>query len=247
MQPAVEALSAHFDTVTFSLKASTTLDGYVDQVSDLLAARRIGPSRHLRRVVRRRRGAAIRGAASGRGLLRWSSRPRPRQDGTSSAATSFYARLPRLFGPLFLVEIAMAHARRARGRAAGSACATPLQAPCDSNRAGSADLVPRDGRPCSPHAIDRSPARLRQHHGADAGRHRRRPARPRRSRRRFVGIRASNCRRTRRGARSDRPSWFGDAAGRVRRADRATSCATCRGGGARACDGRVPEPPDAAS
>jgi pimeloyl-ACP methyl ester carboxylesterase len=103
MRPTLDALSAHFDALTFSLENSTTLDGYVGQVVDLLAARRIdravicGVS--FGGVVAVRLAAAHPEHVS---ALVLASTPapgwhlKPRHD--------FYARLPRIFGPLFLVE-----------------------------------------------------------------------------------------------------------------------------------------------
>ncbi len=103
MRPAVDALSAHFDAITFSLEDSTTLDGYVGQVADALAARGID-----RAVIC---GVSFGGVVAARFAavhpervlaLVLASTPapgwhlKPRHD--------FYARMPRIFGPLFLVE-----------------------------------------------------------------------------------------------------------------------------------------------
>ncbi|HEY2905089.1 MAG TPA: alpha/beta hydrolase [Vicinamibacterales bacterium] len=103
MRPTVDALSAHFDAVTFSLEDSTTLDGYVSQVADVLAARRIE-----RAVIC---GVSFGGVVA----LRFAAVHPERVLALVLASTpapgwhlkrrhDFYARLPRIFGPLFLVE-----------------------------------------------------------------------------------------------------------------------------------------------
>ncbi len=103
MQPAVDALSAHFDAITFSLQDSTTLEGYVRQVVDLLASRRID-----RAVIC---GVSFGGVVA----LRFAAACPDRILALVLASTpapgwhlkrrhDFYARMPRIFGPLFLAE-----------------------------------------------------------------------------------------------------------------------------------------------
>lgn len=103
MRPAVDALSAHFRVLTFSLDDATSLDGYVDQVVHALDERNIGR-------------AVILGVSFG-GLvaLRFAAAYPERTAALVLASTPapgwhlrprhlFYARLPWIFGPLFLIE-----------------------------------------------------------------------------------------------------------------------------------------------
>jgi len=102
MRPAVEALSAHFDVITFSLRGDR-LDDYVDQVRRGLDDREIdravicgvsfGGIVALRfaALYPERTRALVMVSTPGPG---WHLRPRH----------DFYARWPRVFGPLFLAE-----------------------------------------------------------------------------------------------------------------------------------------------
>jgi 3-oxoadipate enol-lactonase len=103
MRPTVDALSAHFDAVTFSLRDAGTLDGYADQVIEVLAEHRLDR-------------AVICGVSFG-GLvaLRVAAAHPDRTIALVLASTpapgwhlkprhELYLKLPRVFGPLFLVE-----------------------------------------------------------------------------------------------------------------------------------------------
>jgi pimeloyl-ACP methyl ester carboxylesterase len=103
MQPAIDALSAHFRVVTFSLRDAPTLDAYVDQVAQLLVEHRLD-----RAVIC---GVSFGGVVA----LRFAAAHPDRVLALVLASTpapgwhlkrrhDFYARLPRIFGPLFLVE-----------------------------------------------------------------------------------------------------------------------------------------------
>jgi len=103
MQATVDALSAHFDVVTFSLADSTTLDGYVGQVADALAARRI--DRAVICGVSFGGVVAVRFAAvHPERVLALVLASTPAPGWHLKRRHDFYARLPRIFGPLFLVE-----------------------------------------------------------------------------------------------------------------------------------------------
>ena len=104
MRPTVKALSRHFDVHTFSLRdAARSLDDYVQQVSDTMSGRGI-------------EGAVICGVSFG-GLiaLRFAATHPSRTRALILASTpgpgftlrprhKLYARLPWIFGPLFLIE-----------------------------------------------------------------------------------------------------------------------------------------------
>jgi pimeloyl-ACP methyl ester carboxylesterase len=103
MRPAVDALSKHFRVMTFSLGNAPTLDAYVDQVVGTMDAE------HVERAV-------ILGVSFG-GLvaLRFAATCPERTDSLVLASTPapgwrlrprhlLYSRLPRIFGPLFLME-----------------------------------------------------------------------------------------------------------------------------------------------
>lgn len=102
MRPAVDALSAYFDVITFSLRGDQ-LDDYVDQVRHALDDRQLdravicgvsfGGIVALRfaSAYPERTRALVLVSTPGPG---WHLRPRH----------DFYARWPRVFGPLFLAE-----------------------------------------------------------------------------------------------------------------------------------------------
>jgi len=104
MRPAIDALSRHFEVHAFSLRGSAaTLDEYVDQAVETMT------NRHIDRAV-------VCGVSFG-GLvaLRFAARHPSRTQALVLASTPgpgftlrprhrFYARFPRMFGPLFLLE-----------------------------------------------------------------------------------------------------------------------------------------------
>jgi pimeloyl-ACP methyl ester carboxylesterase len=103
MRPTVDALSADFDVVTFSLRNAPTIDEYVEQVRAALSERGID-----RAIVC---GVSFGGVIA----LRFAAAHTDRTSALVLASTpgpgwhlkrrhELYARLPRLFGPLFLVE-----------------------------------------------------------------------------------------------------------------------------------------------
>jgi len=103
MQPAMDALAAHFRAVTFSLRDRPTLDGYTQQVVELLDEHRLEQ-------------AVICGVSFGGVVaVRFAAAHPDRVLALVLASTpapgwhlkrrhDLYARLPRIFGPLFLVE-----------------------------------------------------------------------------------------------------------------------------------------------
>jgi pimeloyl-ACP methyl ester carboxylesterase len=102
MQPTVEALSAHFDVITFSLRGKR-LEDYVDQIRGALDERRLE-----RAVIC---GVSFGGVVALRFAAEHSARTRalvlastPGPTWRLSARHDMYARWPLIFGPLFLVE-----------------------------------------------------------------------------------------------------------------------------------------------
>src|SRR5712691_7908574 len=207
MRPAVDALSAHFRVVTFSL-GTGDLDGYAQQVAAALDEARI--DRATICGVSFGGLVAVRFAArhSGRcDALVLASTPRPRL--RLRRRHELYLRAPWIFGPLFIAE--------SPWRLRPEICAAILdpRAPYAAERPGVA--VP-NGRAGAADYVGRRRIRLPAHRCAGAHRHRRWRARPRRAGRRRVRICPAHPERSRRRARAHGPSGIDYPAGCVRRA-----------------------------
>src|SRR5262249_49307725 len=103
MRPAVDALSKHFRVLTFSLCNARTLDAYVDQVVGTMDAEKV------------ERAVVLGVSFGGLVALRFAATSPERTDSLVLASTPapgwrlrprhlVYARLPWVFGPLFLME-----------------------------------------------------------------------------------------------------------------------------------------------